>query len=201
MDKLISQVPQCISTNGQSRTSIHYHPYQKSWTRSKLLEPNISPNLMSDGDSTMYASRTVTNGKQHSRPTSDYMNQWSCSLDYAIPLWHFKQWWTTPSKMNSKRDFVSYTWMTSSFLPRTKKILNASPNAFSKASEKLTSTSNHRNANFAKQRSNTLALLLKKARWWWTPWNSTDLWLANPQTSTFFPWIWKLLSMLHSEIL
>ena len=54
------------------------------------------------------------------------------------------------------------------------KNLNDSPNAFLKASNKLTFTSNHWNASFAKWSSNTLALLLKKARWWWTPPNLTE---------------------------
>ena len=67
-----------------------------------------------------------------------------------------------------------HIWTTSSFSPRTKKISNASPNAFLKASEKPTSTSNHQNANFAKWRLNILALLSKKAKWWWTPQNSME---------------------------
>ena len=79
------------STNGQSRMPTHCHSYRKSWTRSRPLERNISPNSTFDGDSTMYASRMVTNGKWHSRPTSDYTNQQSCSLAYAIPLQHSKQ--------------------------------------------------------------------------------------------------------------
>ena len=74
------------SINGQSRTPTHCHSYWKSWTRSRPLERNILPNLMFDGDSTMYASKTVTNGKQQSKPTSDYTNQPLCSLDYATPL-------------------------------------------------------------------------------------------------------------------
>ena len=78
------------------------------------------------------------------------------------------------SKMKLKKGFASYTWMISLSSPRIKKISNDSPNVFSKASEKLTFTSNHQNANFAKWRSNTLALLSKKARWWWTTWNLTE---------------------------
>ena len=94
------------SINGQSRTPIHYHSFQKSWTRSRPLEPNISPSSMFDEDSTIYTSKMATNGKQHSRPTLDYMNQPSCSLDYAAPLWHSKQWWITLSKMKLNRDFA-----------------------------------------------------------------------------------------------
>ena len=64
--------------------------YQKSWTKSRLLEQNISPNLMFDGiQQHMYASKMATNGKWHSKPTKptlDYMNQPSCSLGYATPL-------------------------------------------------------------------------------------------------------------------
>ena len=121
----------------------------------------------------MHQSKMVINGKQHSRPTSDYMNQQLCSLDYATPLWHSKQWWMTPSK-KSKRDFALYTWKTFSFSPRTKKISNDSPNTFLKASRKPTFISNHWNVNFAKWRLNILALLSKKARWWWTPPNSME---------------------------
>ena len=64
-----------ILINGQSRMPICCHLYQKSWTRSKPLVQNTSPNSMFDGDSTTYASKMAINGKWHSRPTLDYMNQ------------------------------------------------------------------------------------------------------------------------------
>ena len=99
------------SISGQSRMPICYHSFWRLWTRSKLLEPSISPNLMFDGDSTMYTSKIVTNGKWHSRPTLDYTNQLSCSLDYAIPLQHSKQWWMTLSKTKLKKGFASYIYM------------------------------------------------------------------------------------------
>ncbi len=52
----------------------------------KIRGASTSLNLMFDGDTIMYASRTVMNGRQHSGQTEVCLNPWSCSLGSPIPL-------------------------------------------------------------------------------------------------------------------
>ena len=59
-------------TKEQSRTVTLYHLYQHYWTSSKAQ--STSRNWTSDLDTIMYGSKTVTNGRQHSKPAEDYSN-------------------------------------------------------------------------------------------------------------------------------
>ena len=77
------------------------------------------------GDTTMSASRMVTNGRLLLLLIMDSLNPQSYSLTFAIPLPHPSDSWMTHSTIWLLKDSLSSTWMASSSPPPTKKcILN-----------------------------------------------------------------------------
>ena len=58
-----------------------------------------------------YKSKMETNGKWNLKQLEDYINQWSCTLDYAIHQPHFKPLWTMSFMNKSRKEDYLSTWM------------------------------------------------------------------------------------------